>query len=381
MFICRLIAALIALLLPGTAIISVGGEVLTYDRYTLEAYMQPVWQGDIVYNETLMFIEDENGNAPPAPLLYSPTEVLSVRSFDLSTEFIPGEDYTVNGDGCIVLTQNSRITKWSYLQYYPQAAITGGTFDKTGGGFIAFGEGDTFFKTQVAVTYRHAGRWAGPVPGNNGTRLEKTLQKLESGEELTIIYYGDSITTGANSSNTQAPYAPIWTSLVTQSLSAKYNNPNITEVNTAVGGTNAEWGAKNAKTLVAAYRPDLVVIAFGMNDARTSNTKYAYNIGRIICAARKVNRDAEFILVSPMQPNKEVKGFYGNQQQFECVLKQFECFDSGIAVAPVWSMHTTILESKRYYDMTGNNVNHPNDFLARVYAQTVAALLTGTETN
>ena len=380
MLLCRLIAALIALLLPGTAIISVGGEVLTYDKYTLEAYMQPVWQGDIVYNETLMFIEDADGNIPPAPLLYTPAEVLSVRSFDLATEYTPDVDYIVE-NGCIVLTENSRIYHWRYLDYYPTAAIPGRTFEKTGGGFIAFGEGDTFFKTQVAVTYKHAGRWSGPVPGNNGTRLQKTLQKLKNGEALTIVYYGDSITTGANSSNAQAPYAPIWTQLVTKTLAAEYINPNINEVNTAVGGTNAEWGAKNAKTLVAAYRPDLVVIAFGMNDARTSNAKYAYNIGRIICAARKVNKDAEFILVSPMQPNKEVKGFYGNQKQFECVLKQFECFDSGIAVAPVWSMHTTILESKRYYDMTGNNVNHPNDFLARVYAQTVAALLTETENN
>jgi hypothetical protein len=40
-------------------------------------------------------------------------------------------------------------------------------------------------------------------------------------------------------------------------------------------------------------------------------------------------------------------------------------------------MHTTLLESKRYYDMTGNNVNHPNDFLARMYAQTILEVMIG----
>ena len=40
-------------------------------------------------------------------------------------------------------------------------------------------------------------------------------------------------------------------------------------------------------------------------------------------------------------------------------------------------MHQSILEHKRYRDMTGNNVNHPNDFLARVYAQTILQTIAG----
>ena len=41
----------------------------------------------------------------------------------------------------------------------------------------------------------------------------------------------------------------------------------------------------------------------------------------------------------------------------------------GIALADVRSIHKRLLEKKRFIDMTGNNVNHPNDFLIRVYAQ------------
>lgn len=374
MVIHKIISYLLSLLLTGS-VVNVGGDtLLEYDKYTREAYMKPVWQGNIVYNETLMFVKDKNGNVEPAPLLYTPTEILSVRSFDLNTEYVEGVDYTVQ-NGRIVLTKNTRIYTWSYLDYYPTAAIQGRTFDKTGGGYIAFGEGDTFYKTQVAVTYRHADSWKGVIPAYQGKTLKNTVNKLKNGGKLKIVYYGDSITTGANSSHFNAPYAPIWTQLVTQTLSAAYNNPNITEINTAVGGTNAAWGDQNVKDRVVAYKPDLVVIAFGMNDANTSCINYAYHIGRMICAVRKANRNAEFILVSPMQANKEVKGFYGNQYKFQRILKQFECVGRGIAVAPMWSMHECLLKSKRYYDMTGNNVNHPNDFLARVYAQTVAELL------
>jgi len=192
---------------------------------------------------------------------------------------------------------------------------------------------------------------------------------------VTVVYYGDSITTGANSSNTQAPFTPIWTQLVTAKLAAAYSNDIIEQVNTAVGGTNAKWGCENAKQRVAAYRPDLAVIAFGMNDAGTSAISYAAGIMGIIEQTRRSNPAAEFILVSPMLPNKEVRGFYGNQHQFENVLFGIAGFEQGIAAVPVWSMHKYMLASKRYYDMTGNNVNHPNDFLARVYAQAVCALL------
>ena len=36
---------------------------------------------------------------------------------------------------------------------------------------------------------------------------------------------------------------------------------------------------------------------------------------------------------------------------------------------------SALLEKKRFFDMTGNNVNHPNDFLASVYAQTILKIL------
>jgi len=44
-------------------------------------------------------------------------------------------------------------------------------------------------------------------------------------------------------------------------------------------------------------------------------------------------------------------------------------------VADMQSIHHALLKHKRYIDMTGNNVNHTNDFLTRVYAQVVSSLL------
>ncbi len=46
------------------------------------------------------------------------------------------------------------------------------------------------------------------------------------------------------------------------------------------------------------------------------------------------------------------------------------------AVANFQSAHKYLLKTKGYSDLTGNNVNHPNDFLIRLYAQVVASKLT-----
>ena len=41
------------------------------------------------------------------------------------------------------------------------------------------------------------------------------------------------------------------------------------------------------------------------------------------------------------------------------------------------AMHIDLLKANRFRDMSGNNVNHPNDFLARVYAQVVLQTVAG----
>ena len=40
----------------------------------------------------------------------------------------------------------------------------------------------------------------------------------------------------------------------------------------------------------------------------------------------------------------------------------------GAAVADITAMHRYVSSRKRFIDMTGNNVNHPNDFFHRLHA-------------
>jgi hypothetical protein len=95
----------------------------------------------------------------------------------------------------------------------------------------------------------------------------------------------------------------------------------------------------------------------------------------MINAIRAYNPDTEFILVSTMLPNKEFSGFYTYQEFYENELLDIIASINGIAVAPITSVHKHLLTKKRYYDMTGNNVNHPNDFMIRAYAHTISSVI------
>ena len=79
----------------------------------------------------------------------------------------------------------------------------------------------------------------------------------------------------------------------------------ITLKNFAVGGTDTSWGLANIGK-VSEVRPDLVILAFGMNDSAGRPAKdYQSNIRAMVEGVRKDVPDAEFILVATMVGNPD----------------------------------------------------------------------------
>lgn len=341
------------------------------DKYDLDTYMVPYWTGDTVYQESVMLLENEDGSMPEIPLLYEAKEILSVRPSNLKKEYEAGKDYELV-DGKLHIPQGSGIPTVRYDFYYPDAESDTAMKlnEKYGQGFIYFKEGLMLHDRQIAVTYTHEGAFDGEVPACKAENLPKTNEKLKNGEELKLCIYGDSISAGRNSSGREggSPMAPMWPMMFAEYLKANYPKSAIVYDNPSVPGKKSAWGVENAEAEVG-YGPDLCVIGFGMNDG-TSNVDpkvFKINIQKIMDAARKGNPDCEFVLLSTMLPNPEAANFLGMQEHYLPVLRELET--QGVVVADMTTYHKSLLAHKRYYDMTGNNVNHPNDFLARAYAQ------------
>ena len=350
--------------------------------YDLQKLLAPVWAGDTVYEESFFALMPKGVTACDAlqiPLLYRADEILSVTSATREVTLAEGKDYILE-DGKLIIPAGSSVYRMKWEEYQ----IIGEGEDKypflcEGGGKIFFGEGDTMHSREYLVTYRHSDTWNGFVPTAKANTLPRTKEKLAQGKPLSFCWFGDSITTGANSSDAigAAPHIPMFPKLVCMALEETFGC-DIKYVNHAVGGTVSRWGTETLPGAFADETPDIMFIAFGMNDAsgRVPKEDFIANIKTMVEQTRALNPDCEFLLCSTTLPNPMAPTFCFNHDTHEPLLAAL-CEELGdcAALVPMTSMHKALMEKKRFYDMTGNNINHPCDFLARVYAQAILAQL------
>ncbi len=334
----------------------------------------PVWRGRYMYRESCLPLSGPGGRVEDIQLLYPAVEIREVLSADLKTRFEAGRDYSLAG-GCLRIPEGSSIPHMTWEEYYPPRPIENGSFPRVGGGNLRFSEGTFYHEKQIVVSYEHTGSWPGNIPPGKLNLLPRTEKKLTFGEPLRVVFYGDSITARANASAMTgiSPFQPDWCQLTCETLEERYGC-RITMVNTAVGGTTTRWGVEEVIPRAADQKPDLLVLGFGMNDGGGIETEeYLGNLRAIIGAVLRVNPACEVVLISTMLPNPEALGFWGRQKEYESALVTLE--KRGVAVCDMTAVHETLLKRKAYRDMTGNNINHPNDFLSRVYAQTLLKTL------
>ena len=93
--------------------------------------------------------------------------------------------------------------------------------------------------------------------------MQKTLEKLSNGEHVTIVALGDSIT--EVTFHTQGRMN--WVQLLDEAIFEEYGNGICTIINSGKCGSTYTDGLSRLERDVLRYNPDLVIIAFGMNDS------------------------------------------------------------------------------------------------------------------
>ena len=350
-------------------------------RWSFEEMMTPVWNTPVVYGESLTMLREDDGSAC-APLLYAPARILSVTNAAGTEEYEEGRDWVLR-DGKLCLTEDSRIFAFTKAEMYPAEPIEGKSFAMPGGN-ILFGEGNFFHLCQIAVTYKPVCcDWPGVTPVCAKAQLPRTWAALNEKRPLHMVLYGDSISWGGNASiraNTppyQAPYGELFAEWLNRSWGAP-----VRLTNTAVGGMDSVWGAENVDAMVNDYKPDTVLLAFGMNDGNKTPEYFEELTRRMVESIRAANPAAEILLVATSTPNPiltdEKAPFWGNQYRFKEALDRIAAdpaYGGGIAVADITGMQAALHSRKRFIDTTGNHVNHPNDFFHRLYAQFLCGML------
>ena len=117
-----------------------------------EKLMTPVWQGDTVYEESVMYIRGKDGAVPAAPLLYTPEKILEVRSSDGTRTYESGRDYALK-DGLLYRTEDSAIPCWEYEEFYPsQGEEIPIASRKESGRFIRYDRGDVYALSLIHIS-------------------------------------------------------------------------------------------------------------------------------------------------------------------------------------------------------------------------------------
>lgn len=340
--------------------------------------LSPFWQDDIVRGESVLFLKAPNGETAEGKLLFPAEEILEIRDASGEILYEAGVDYQFQkGDSQITVPADSKI-----VAVIPDALRRPADSQphklthRDGNGEIMFGAKLEYHQLQTMVTYKKASNnWPVKMPPFQTEALPKTLAKLQTGKPVSMVLLGDSISTGCNASGWAGgpPFQPAFQDLLAQHLQMHYQT-DVSLTNLSVGGKTANWGVTMVDKVVEA-EPDLVIIAFGMNDsAGRSAEAFGKDIQEMIDQIRSKSPETEFVLIATMLGNRDWPRL--NQDLFPQYRDQLAALVTpGIALADMTSVWEEMLKRKNDSDLTGNGVNHPNDFGHRVYAQVLSAIL------
>ena len=179
----------------------------------------------------------------------------------------------------------------------------------------------------------------------------------------------------------------MYADLAMDALEQKYG-VKIERKNHSVSGNTARQSYESENMdKVCAEQADLVVVAFGMNDGvERTPAEFADTIARIVNKINKQSPQSDIAVVLSMLPNEKVGYAQGTtlrkyQEGYPAeILKLEEKWrgaEKPVAAVNVTEVHQQMLQRKRFQDTTSSNTNHPNDYMHRVYAQTLLRTIAG----
>jgi len=207
-------------------------------------------------------------------------------------------------------------------------------------------------------------------------RIAKTLRKLQQGQTVKIVCWGDSVTVGGDASTPQTRYVDVFTRL----LKAKFPRATIEVENISIGGSrSSQWLAGMTKKSqrpgldfrrVLAAKPDLVTSEF-INDAALQPTTWLPTYTTIHNSLSKIG--AEWIIITPhfghmrlmRNPNlrmRDPRPYVRFLHTFSAT-QQIALADASARWAHLWK------EGIPYPIYLHNYYNHPDDRGHKLFAE------------
>lgn len=317
-----------------------------------------------IEGESLVLAGREAGNLMFADIVPGSISIRSTYEPGKDTiVYEQGRDYVVNyAQGTIARSPASRMPDYSKSILYGQKNFDHGQFP----GFTNNG----FF---VWVDYQTRSGSPLTTPTDQSALLRKTRKKLSAGGPFKLIAFGDSIAAGGEASTEDLRFQNRYGAY----LQKRFPKAQITVECGATGGDTTANGLARLEEKVLTRKPDLALVAFGMNDHNVppygvSLESFEANLKQMIDAIRQ-RTGAEIILLSTFPPNPEWR-FGSHQMDKYAEATKRVARESKCAYADVYSVWMKVLDRKDPSSLLGNNINHPNDFGHWLYLQALEAV-------
>lgn len=340
----------------------------------------PLRNGPQVYREACMPMTTNRAAEAVPSLLYPARRIIEVIHNGTGETLQEGRDWVLR-DGRLVLPPGTRAPVQVEKEFFvrqPKPGEADASKAKPQPQSVVLVEGTWYHERQMEVTYEPASReWTVPAQRGSLDSLPRLKRLLAAKAPVRVILFGDSISLGGNASKVQGgwPYQPCFGELVAWELE-RCTGSKVTFMNHSRGGAGAAYGASQAESQVGWFKPDLAIIGFGMNDRRPERQlTFKADMEKIIDVIRAASPETEFVVVTPMQnnPRQPDKG----EAIWVIRDETLKIARPGLAFADVTAVERELLKHKNYLDFSGNGANHPNDFIHRVYAQSILEVLLG----
>lgn len=372
-------------------------KMLGCDGFDIEKFTSPFYNSQIQYCEGFFLLENEDGGIDPVELAFPAAKILEVRSNDLSVLYEEGRDYILNDNGSLTIPAGSGISALSRNEFF----VSSGQWSEDGKPVI--NTTDAMYRGQYVVTYIRTEGYDGTKANHGRSALTTFASATDAGEEINVLVLGDSIAAGAGVKD-----FPNWANMTKQGIEY-YSQSTVNLSNAAVPGIHtgeyvgliegniqlvsesirADAQAKFALAEEVKADTDLVIIAIGGNDAGgwcgpngTAVSTYKANVEKMIGYVRAASPDCSVLLVSCMQTNPKISDSNsGNKlaaasfSEYENALSQIAEATANCALANVYGVESSLLVYKNIEDMLGDNINHPSDYMSRIYTQVVLSAL------
>ncbi|OQC05995.1 MAG: GDSL-like Lipase/Acylhydrolase [Candidatus Hydrogenedentes bacterium ADurb.Bin101] len=210
--------------------------------------------------------------------------------------------------------------------------------------------------------------------------LPGTLAKLRSGEALTVVTFGDSVTCGGGVGSDQAQW---WQGQFLARLRDRFPAAQLSWKNAGWGGASSAAYMKSPRGSEHDYvrdvlepEPDLVVIEF-VNDAYLDEAGVAEHYGTILKNLRGVG--AEVILLTPHLVRPDWMGMDTNKVKedprgYVRGLKAFGAANN-VAVADASALYCNLWrQGLPYMTLMANAINHPDVRGHKLFADALMGL-------